>query len=241
MNDMTAGEGSRRLRAAGTIAQRPVSTLRRVWLMLELALLFVAAPIGLDMIMQQQRIPLFLALLPVLAVVVFVLLLDPTFQFRQELRRGFGWKTWVTIVLIFALGGAAVTYWVKVTHPDWYMDMPRNRPTVWQHIMLLYPFASVLTQEIVYRTFYFHRYGPLFGERLAWLGLLLNAPLFGLAHIVVGTPFALISTCFTGLLFTVRYHTARSFWAVWIEHTLWGWLVFTVGLNHYFFSGIPNP
>lgn len=235
--DLLAGQ----LRAAGTVRLVAASPWWRAWLLLELLLLFVAAPIGLDIVMQQERIPLFLALVPVLAIVVLILVLDPTFQLRRELTAGFGWRTWVTIVLIFALGGAAVTYWVKVTHPGWYMDMPTNRPVVWRHIMLLYPIASVLTQEIVYRTFYFHRYGPLFGVRLAWLGLLLNGPLFGLAHIVVGTPFALITTSVTGLLFAVRYYTARSFWAVWIEHTLWGWLVFTVGLNHYFFSGIPNP
>ncbi len=238
---MTTDAATGQLRAAGTVSEREASLSRLIWLALELLILFVAAPIGLDIVMQQQRIPLFLALLPVLAVVVFILLLDPTFQLRRELSRWFGWRTGLTVVLIFALCGAAVTCWVKTTHPGWYMDMPTNRPQVWRHIMLLYPFASVLTQEIVYRTFYFHRYGPLFGARWAWFGLLLNGPLFGLAHIVVGTPFALVSTCFTGLLFAVRYHTARSFWAVWIEHTLWGWLVFTVGLNHYFFSGIPNP
>ena len=228
------------LRAAGTVSQSAPSVGRRIWLTVELLLLFVAAPVGLDMVVHQQRIPLFVALLPVLIIVVFILLLDPTFQLRRELTRWFGWRTALTILLIFAIGGAAVTYWVKVTHPAWFMDMPTNRPETWKHVMLLYPIGSVLTQEIVYRTFYFHRYGPLFG-RFALFGLLLNGPLFGLAHIVVGTPFAVLSTCVTGLLFAVRYHTARSFWAVWIEHTLWGWLVFTVGLNHYFFTGIPNP
>ena len=230
----------RQLKAAGTVAQARPSALRRVWLALELVLLFVAVPVGMDAIIHQQRIPLFVALLPVLVVVVFLLVLDPTFQLRRELTRWFGWRTALTILLVFAIGGAAVTYWVKVTHPGWFMDMPTNRPETWQRVMMLYPIGSVLTQEIVYRTFYFHRYGPLFG-RFALLGLLLNGPLFGLAHIVVGTPFAVISTSVTGLLFAVRYHTANSFWAVWIEHTLWGWLVFTIGLNHYFFTGIPNP
>lgn len=236
----TAETSDRQLRAAGTVSRRPVSAAWRVWLALELLLLFVAAPIGMEMLIHQQRIPLFVALLPVLGVVVLMLVLDPTFQLRRELSRWFGWRTALTILLIFVVGGAAVTYWVKVTHPGWFMDMPTNRPETWKRVMLLYPIGSVLAQEIIYRTFYFHRYGPLFG-RFALFGLLLNGPLFGLAHIVVGTPFALVSTCFTGLLFAVRYHTARSFWAVWIEHALWGWLVFTVGLNHYFFTGIPNP
>ena len=30
----------------------------------------------------------------------------------------------------------------------------------------------------------------------------------------------------------------RSFWAVFLEHTLWGGLVFTVGLGRYFFTGV---
>ncbi len=94
--------------------------------------------------------------------------------------------------------------------------------------MLLYPLISVAAQELVYRTFYFHRYGPLFGEQ-RWLGILLNGLLFGFAHIVVGTQFAIAATCASGLLFALRYSATRSFWAVFVEHTLWGWLVFTVG------------
>lgn len=227
------------MRAVGTVSHGPVSPAWRLWLALELLLLFVAAPLAIDLIIKQERIPLFLALIPVLAVVVLILVADRTFQLRRELRAGFGWRTAVTIVLVFVIAGGAVTYWVKTERPDWFMDMPLNRPETWKRIMLLYPFASVLAQEFIYRTFYFHRYGPLFG-RFGWVGIALNAPLFGLAHIVIGTPFALLSTCITGLLFAVRYQTARSFWAVWIEHTLWGWLVFSVGLNHFFFTGISN-
>lgn len=233
------GEATRLLAAAGTVRQERAAIPRRLWLALELTLLFVAAPVVIDYVMHQQRIPLFVALLPVLAVVLLILLLDPTFQLRRELTRGFGWRTAATILLIFTVAGAAVTYWVKLTHPSWFMDMPTRRPEVWQKVMLLYPIGSVLAQELIYRTFYFHRYGPLFG-RFVWFGILLNGPLFGLAHIVVGTPFALISTSFTGLLFSIRYYTAQSYWAVWIEHTLWGWLVFSIGLNHYFFTGVPN-
>jgi hypothetical protein len=42
----------------------------------------------------------------------------------------------------------------------------------------------------------------------------------------------------TGALFAWRYAMTRSFWAVFIEHTLWGALVFTVGLGRYFFTGV---
>ena len=59
--------------------------------------------------------------------------------------------------------------------------------------MLLYPLMSVAVQELVYRTFYFHRYGVLFGDAW-WLAILLNGVLFGLGHIVIGTPLAVYGT-----------------------------------------------
>ena len=227
------------LTAAGTLRGEPANLARRVWLFIELLLLFVAAPLAMDALVHQQRIPLFVALLPVLLVVVLILIADSTFQLRRELSRSFGWRTALTIMLTFAIGGAGVAYWVHEVHPAWFMELPRERPETWKRVMLIYPIGSVLTQELIYRTFYFHRYGPLFGRQIR-LALLLNALLFGLGHVVVGTEFALISTSVTGLLFAVRYYTARSFWAVWLEHTLWGWLVFTIGLNRYFFTGIAN-
>ena len=103
--------------------------------------------------------------------------------------------------------------------------------------MVLYPLMSVLVQELVYRTFFFHRYGVLFGNWW-WGAILLNGVLFGLGHIVIGTPLAIYGTMATGALFAWRYAMTRSFWAVFIEHTLWGALVFTVGLGRYFFTGV---
>jgi len=94
-----------------------------------------------------------------------------------------------------------------------------------------------VVQELVYRTFFFHRYGALFG-RAWWLAILLNGALFGLGHIVIGTELAVYGTMATGTLFAYRYAVTRSFWAVFIEHTLWGALVFTVGLGRFFFAGV---
>lgn len=185
------------------------------------------------------HIPLFLALLPIFAIAVIILLADPTFRLRTELARGFsGWQ-FLSILAVFGVAGGAVTYWVWLIHPQWYLEFPKNRPELWLRIMLLYPFASVAVQELVYRTFYFHRYGALFGKN-RWLGILLNGVLFGFGHIVIGTTFAILGTLATGTLFALRYSATRSFWAVFIEHTLWGWLVFTVGLGQFFFTGVSN-
>lgn len=105
--------------------------------------------------------------------------------------------------------------------------------------MLLYPLLSVPVQELAYRTFFFHRYGPLFGTGRASL-ILTNGILFGFAHIVFGNTVAIFGSMVIGALLAYRYEATRSLWAVWLEHTLWGWLVFTVGLGHFFFTGVSN-
>lgn len=227
------------MEAGGTVAVRPASSARRAWLVGELAIIFIGAPLAMREAVHGAHIPLFLALLPVFALAVLLLLADPTFRLRQELRRGFsGWQL-VSILAVFGIAGGALTYWVWLIHPDWYLEFPKNRPETWARVMLLYPLASVAVQELVYRTFYFHRYGPLFGAQ-KWFGILLNGVLFGFGHIVIGTTFAILGTFATGTLFAMRYSATRSFWAVFLEHTLWGWLVFTVGLGRFFFTGVAN-
>jgi membrane protease YdiL (CAAX protease family) len=227
------------LAAGGTLAQPPLTAARAAWLATEMALLFVAAPLAMHAAVHQARIPLFLALLPILAVVVTILLADRSFSLKQEVSRGFGWPVLASILIVFAVGALGIWAWLKETHPTWLFEFPRNRPHLWMMVMLAYPVASVATQEIVYRTFFFHRYGPLFAQR-AGAAIALNGVLFGFAHIVVGQPFAVIATVLGGWLFAARYLETRSIWAVMIEHTLWGAFVFTIGLGRYFFTGVAN-
>lgn len=234
MNDMPA-----QLAAGGTLGPVNATAARRAWLTAELATIFVGAPIAMRAAIHDGHVPLFLALLPVFVLALALLIADPTFRLRTELRRGFSGLQLFSILAVFGVAGGAVTYWVWLLHPQWYLEFPKSRPKTWASIMLLYPFASVAVQELVYRTFYFHRYGPLFGAQ-RWLGIVLNGVLFGFAHIVVGTTFAILGTFATGTLFALRYASTRSFWAVFVEHTLWGWLVFTVGLGRFFYTGVSN-
>lgn len=241
------------MRAGGTIPLvRTPSLLMGGWLLLEMALLFGAAPILMTWLVHGERIPLlseyipagtkipiFVALLPVLFIAAFLLLIDPTFRLRDELRRGLSWRNALSIIIIFLIMGGAATWFVKTYHPSWFLEFPTNRPETYQRIMLAYPIFSVAAQELLYRSFFFHRYGPLFGTH-AWLIVIVNGLLFGYAHIVMGSTFAIAATALGGLILAARYAMTGSFWAVFIEHTLWGWLVFTIGLGRYFFTGVSN-
>lgn len=225
--------------AGGTLERKPLNRERLAWLAFELSTLFVAAPLAMHVLVHQVRIPLFLALLPILAVITVILLADRSFSLKKELSRGFSWRALLSILVVFAVGALGVWAWLKDTHPDWLFEFPRNRPALWMMVMLAYPIVSVATQEIVYRTFFFHRYGQLFGNRRGLL-ILTNGALFGFAHIVIGQPFAVATTMLGGCLFAARYAETRSFWAVVLEHTLWGGFVFTIGLGRYFFTGVSN-
>jgi len=175
--------------------------------------------------------------MPVMAAVVLFLAIDRTFSFRRELTRGFSPAQFASILTVFAIAGGIVATYVAEYQPALFLEFPRDRPDTWLRIMVLYPLMSVAVQELVYRTFFFHRYGVLFGSAW-WLAILLNGVLFGIGHIVIGTPLAIYGTMAAGILFAWRYAMTRSFWAVFIEHTLWGALVFTVGLGRYFFTGV---
>jgi CAAX protease family protein len=43
-----------------------------------------------------------------------------------------------------------------------------------------------------------------------------------------------------GLIFAYRFARTRSFFAVWLEHALYGDLIFTIGLGRFFFTGVAN-
>ncbi len=223
--------------AGGTLSIRPLTLARRMWLPVEMASIYLGVPFLVDSAVHGYRLPVFIALLPVLTIVIVLLLLDPTFSLRRELGRGISALNLASILAVFLLGGGALAAWVSHHHPDWFLEFPRNRPDTYGTIMLLYPLMSVPPQELVYRTFFFHRYGALFGGAW-WLAITLNAMLFGFGHIVVGTELAVVGTMATGALFALRYALTRSFWAVYLEHALWGALVFTVGLGRFFFAGV---
>lgn len=223
--------------AGGTLSVPQLTAAARAWRVLEMALLYLAAPFAVDAAVHDHGIPVFIALLPVLAIILMFLALDRTFSLGRELSRGLSLAQLASILITFAFGAGIVATYVSEYHPALFLEVPRNRPDTYQRIMLLYPLMSVIAQELVYRTFFFHRYGMLFGSAW-WLAIVLNGILFGIGHIVIGTPLAIYGTMAVGALFAWRYAMTRSYWAVFIEHTLWGWLVFTVGLGRFFFTGV---
>jgi hypothetical protein len=177
--------------------------------------------------------------------------IDPTFDRRQlwnaaALRR-WRWRV-LALVVAFAIGAAAL---VLLLDPDAFLAFPIYRPALWAAIMLGYPLASVYPQEIIFRTFLFHRYGPLFSGRRSpspaagqphhWrhesMLIAASTAAFCFAHLMFQSGLVLVLTAIGGFVFARTYARSRSTLTVAVEHALYGCIIFTIGLGRHFYLG----
>jgi hypothetical protein len=171
-------------------------------------------------------------------VVALVLLLrDPDFP-RQRLLDARAARRGLARVLArtAAVWVALVLFGLAVVGPSRMFYMPRTLPRVWLAVIILYPPLSAYPQEVMYRAFFFHRYGPLF--RRPRTLMIANAVLFGWAHVMAGNFSAVLLTTVGGLLFASTYARSRSTLLVAFEHALYGAFVFTVGVGGMFVNGV---
>jgi len=197
---------------------------------LELVAVFVALPL----LHASGRIPgHVLVWLAGLAGVCLVLLLADTRFDRRRLGNRPGWRREVgRTLLLFSLVAVFVSAAVWWAAPKAFLGLPRSRPELWLLVMVLYPLLSAYPQELVWRTFFFHRYRALFPR--PQLMVAASAIAFGLMHVVFGNWVAVAMSGAGGWLFAATYSRSKSTLSAWWEHTLYGWLVFTVGLGRYF-------
>ena len=204
----------------------------------EFCLLFLGIPLGLAWAQLTGSIPV--PVIPVLiglsVVMAAILYRDPTFSWREAVALRWDWGVAAHIVLRFAvLAGFVVSLLVWVWIPDKFMKLPREQPELWGIVMVGYPLLSVLPQEFLYRTFLFHRFGETLGGPSRTVAA--SAIAFAVAHLLFGNWIAVAMTLVGGLLFSLTYRRTRSLWLASFEHTLYGHLVFTVGLGEYFYGG----
>lgn len=214
------------------------------WRIAEMLVLFVALPgvITLTVPTQMMAPLLFPALWVGFGACWLALRLDPTFD-RTQLwnRRGFARGLRTTFLLFLPLAGLTMLA-VWTFRPDLFLNFPRERPKIWAIVMVFYPLLSVYPQEVIWRAFFFHRYEPVIarwlpGLRATITTLILSALLFGYMHILFRHWIAVVLTIGGGLLFALSYARHRSLALVWLEHALWGCLVFTAGLGQFFYMG----
>lgn len=202
----------------------------------EFALLYFGVPTGIVLAFREGAgFPLIPFLLMVTLGCLAALLSDRSFDRRQlwNVHRLAGHVR--RILLIFAGGVALIALGTALFEPERLFSLVRVNPALWAAIMVLYPLLSVYPQELIFRTFFFHRYGALFPT--PGIAVAANAAAFGYMHVVMQNALAVALSFAGGLLFAYTYHHTRSTVASSIEHALYGCFIFTIGLGWYFYGG----
>lgn len=162
---------------------------------------------------------------------LLVLLFDSTFDRKQLWNQAALRPQLKRIFITYVLSCIIVSLGIFLYDERLLFIYVRKIPLLWISLMILYPFF-VYPQELVYRTFFFHRYKRIFPKNL--IMIVVSAVVFSYMHIVFQNVVAIILTLVGGILFATTYYKTRSTFAAFFEHTLYGCFVFTVGLHSYF-------
>jgi len=204
----------------------------RHYLWVECAALFIALPIALMII--KQRSAIVAALWLTAALVCFLLSRQPGFSLRAEWNAAGLKEGLLPVLKRFGLLAVLIAAFTVAHDFDRLFSFPLEKPRVWAMVMVLYPILSALPQEVIYRTFFFRRYRPLFdgGRRM----IIASAAAFAFVHIIFANWIALVFTAAGGCLFSETYAKRRSLALVALEHALYGCFIFTIGLGWYFYG-----
>ena len=154
---------------------------------------------------------------------------DKGFQ-SKSLTKKINWKISFLSFFVFLIFGYL---YVLFYDPTLLFIFPKNNFWLWITVLIVYPFSSVIPQEIIYRVYFYHRYKKLFSGSLLLLTLL-NLFFFSFAHIVFNNPHAILITAIASPVFSYLY-LRESFLTCVIVHSLGGQIIFTLGLGRYFY------
>lgn len=210
--------------------------LRKQVLLTEFFLLFLFLPVFLYFVRKDFAPYLILFLVSILGWCLLLLLSDQRFKrFRlwniEKLKQHLP-----SVLKTFAVAACAIVLASWYLTPEWLFKLPAEKTMIWLALLLFYPLFSAWPQEIIFRTFLFHRYKKVFKSKE--LRVVISATVFALAHLIFANWIAVAGSFVAGLVFAFTYMQSRSTLLVAIEHSLWGLWLFTAGLGVHFDSSM---
>ena len=175
-----------------------------------------------------SSIIIFLTLYLVSILSLVILYFDKTFLFTS-LKKKIDWKFVIIFSVIFFFLGF---FYILLLDKNLLFIFPKTNFKLWLIVIFIYPFLSVIPQELVYRVFFFQRYFPNIYR--FYFPAFLNLVVFAYGHLVFSNMHAIIITAIVSPIFTYAY-LKKSFLTCVILHTLGGQIIFTLGLGKYFF------
>lgn len=202
---------------------------RKCILILEMIGIFILLPClyYFDIFPGHKSIPLLIVFL----LLLFALIYSKSFDNKRFRMNNF--KGWKCIFIRFVIITLLLLGYVFLFENEFLFFIPRNNIFLWLMIMIFYPLWSAYTQELIFRAYFFYRYKDLIKNQT--ILIVLNALLFAFMHFIFNSWVAIVLSFFAGLMFALTYIKSKSLLVVAIEHALYGNLINTIGLGHYFY------
>ncbi len=218
------------------MAMQPAGSACRILRGLELVLLYAVLPAGLTAL--RATILPHLPVIPVLWLVALPasIWLAASGLSRRELCGSRADLRHLPLLLpgaLLAAGPLAALLYALA--PEALLALPRHRPCLWFIVMVCYPVLSVFPQGIIYRAFFYRRFGGLF--KSAQARRLVAALCFSFSHVFFLNVWALALTFIGGLIFCHVYERTGSAFLSSAAHALYGDLVFTLGYGIFLYHG----
>jgi membrane protease YdiL (CAAX protease family) len=160
---------------------------------------------------------------------------DPTFERRRLMNVRAMREWWWRVLALVGLFAVALWGALAAWDPESLFYLPRERTWLWVAIMFFYPLLSVYPQEVIFRTWLFHRYKEVLPAE--WMRVAASTVAFGYAHIMFQHWIPLAMTTIGGFVFARTYVRSKSTFVVAVEHGLYGMAIFTIGLGRFFYLG----
>ncbi len=205
-------------------------TVKKAYFGFEFVLLFIGIPLLLYL--DTRIIHPSIVLVPLLVFVIIVLKLSGGFRIRELITLKVSRQGWIRTGIAVIAGAIILVTGVLIFDRENLFNLPRNNPLIWLLLCIFYPVFSAYTQEVIFRTFLFHRYKLLFNNQ--WSFVFASGITFGFAHILYYSPVSMILSLLAGLFLSFVYYKTRSVLFTAILHGFLGIMVFTIGLGQYF-------
>lgn len=194
--------------------------------LIELVILFIVVPTILAV-----NVASLLKLILVLFAVGYVVFVSKKLDFfngfflMQKSSKSFWIRVLVISIFIF-LGGFLL---IKMIDAQLLFKIVKTKPILWVIILFVYAFLSVIPQELLYRGYFFKRYLGVFKSNN--ILFLTNVFCFSYCHLFLKNYWVLLITAIGGVLFLYTHHKEKKLLPVIIEHSIYGNLIFTLGLG----------
>lgn len=200
---------------------------------------FLVLFIGIPMLLYFDRhiIHPTILLMPVLLFVILILRYRTSFRASELVYIKISRKEWIINILVVIISAVLLLGATLIFSKDTLFNLPRKNPLIFIAFCFFYPLFSAYGQEIIYRTFLFHRYKLIFSSRAGFI--MASSLTFSFIHIIYYSPVSMILTLFLGFYVSYVYWRTRSVLFTAILHGILGIIIFAVGLGQYFWLDMP--